>query len=131
MEDSWKEYEHLSELYKSYLSIMVNLGVFSFAAIGGVTSFVLTDNLNAETYLSWAVLMPLMLSLGLCFLYLKSIKPAKELEAALNKIGYQSLNVELVPHAYLLVYGVRLFALLYSAISLGLIILVVSLVVVA
>ena len=53
MDNEWKEYEHLTELYKSYLSIMVNLGVFSFAAIGGVSSFVLSSVQGSNNALHW------------------------------------------------------------------------------
>ncbi len=120
MDNEWKEYEHLTELYKSYLSIMVNLGVFSFAAIGGVSSFVLSSVQGSNDALHWVIIMPFLFSLGLASLYFKSIIPAKELEAALKKLGYQKLKVEVAPHAYLLVFGVRLLAWLYFLIAVGL-----------
>lgn len=119
--EKWREYEHLTDLYKTYLSIMVNLGVFSFAAIGGISSYVLANqNLGIEKY---AILFPLCFSLGLTYIYGISIKPAKELESSFNNIGNIQIQVELVPHAYLLTHGVFLFLALYVLIDIGLIVL--------
>ena len=118
MENNWREYEHLTELYKSYLNIMVTLGVFSFAGIGGVTSFILKDeDLGIEKY---GIFMPLFFSFGLAVLYSVSIKPACELRDTLEELGKNRLRVVLVPHAYLLIYGCFLLAILYSLISIGL-----------
>ena len=119
-EQKWKEYEHLTELYKTYLNVMVNLGAFSFAAIGGITTYILKD--DTSELQKWAILLPLFFSIGLTYLYVKSIKPAYELKNAFDKLGDQILNVELKPHAFLLKDGIVLLAILYAAISIGLIV---------
>jgi len=114
----WEQFNYLTELYKSYLSIMVNLGVFSFAAIGGVSSFIFSTK-EPELIVRWSILMPLGVSIGLAVLYAVSIRAATELKDALSILGAE-LEIALSPHAYLLVYGVALLAVLYSLITVGL-----------
>jgi len=122
--DKWKEYEHLTSLYKFYLTIIVSVGVFSFTTVGGITSYVL-NTINDINYLKkYVILLPLIFSMGLTYIYWRSIKPAQELKSALERIGKKELNVELVPHAYLLVHAIVLFFLLYLLIDLGLLVLI-------
>ena len=119
LQQKWDEYEHLTSLYSMYLGSMINLGVFSFAIIGGITTY----TLNSENTQKIAILFPLLLSLGLTYIYYKSYRPAKELIEAFNTLGDKILNVELKPHAFLLKDGVILFGLLYLLTSIGLLIL--------
>ncbi|WP_411992091.1 hypothetical protein [Agarivorans sp. DSG3-1] len=121
MDKWWQEYEHLTSLYKSYLGLMVNLGAFSFAAIGGLSAYILNDAQNK--ILGLGLLMPLVFSLGLSYLYFRSINPAQELRDALKKLGTKKLKVTCAPHAYLLVSAVRLFSILYGMIAIGLVVL--------
>ena len=109
-----EEYKLLVDLYKFYLCLMVSLGGFSFVIIS-FSSKIANDYNELKEY---AIFLPFAFSLGLVFIYLVSIKPAKELEAALNKIGNESLEAELVPHAFLLVRGVQLFLGLYILVAL-------------
>lgn len=115
--DKWNQYEHLTDLYKSYLGTMVNLGAFSFAAIGGVSSLIVSGDLKGIEKL--AIAMPLLFSFGLTIIYFRSITPARELNDALQELGSE-MEVKLTPHAYLLVNGVTLLALLYAVITIGL-----------
>lgn len=112
--EKFEEYKLLVDLYKFYLGLMVSLGSFSFAIIGAVSKFAI-ENGEFEKY---AICLPLLFSLGLTYIYLVSIKPAKELESSLNKLGNENLGAELVPHAFLLVKGVQLFLCLYIAVTL-------------
>lgn len=109
----FEEYKLLVDLYKFYLGLMVSLGGFSFAIIGGVSKFAI----EFEEFRAYAMLLPLFFSLGLVYIYWVSIRPAKELESSLNKLGNEDLEAELVPHAFLLVRGVQLFLCLYSVVT--------------
>lgn len=109
-----EEYKLLVDLYKFYLGLMVSMGGFSFAIIGFSSKLAI----DYREFKEYAIFLPFAFSFGLVYIYLVSIKPAKELEAVLKKIGNESLEAELVPHAFLLVRGVQFFLGLYILVSL-------------
>lgn len=118
----WDEYEHLTGLYGMYIGTMINLGIFSFAIIGGITTYVL----GKAGLQRLALVFPLLLSLGLTYIFIKSYRPAIELIQALDHLGDAILHVELKPHAFLLKHGVILFGLLYFITSVALFFLGIS-----
>ena len=118
----WTEYVHLTGLYGMYLETMIKLGVFSFAVIGGITTYVL----GVDGQQRIAIVFPLLLSVGLTYIFTMSYKPTKELIDAFDKLGDEVLGVELKPHAFLLQHGVILFVLLYLVTSVGLCMLGIS-----
>ncbi|MFT5731112.1 MAG: hypothetical protein ACI8PB_005305 [Desulforhopalus sp.] len=85
IDQKWKEYEHLTSLYSIYLQIIIKLGIFSYGIIGGITTYSL--KLDKASILNLSILFPIVLSLGVCFIYLRSIKPANELKDAIAHLG--------------------------------------------
>lgn len=120
----WKQYFHLCDLYKAYLTLMINLGGFSFATIGGVTSYVLSEMQEGRIE-RFGLFFPYIFSVGLCLLFVVSIKPAFELRDKIKLLG-KELNVVLIPHVYLLVFGIILLFVLYFVVSLALLFIAMS-----
>jgi hypothetical protein len=70
----WKQYALHIDLYKHYLTILVQYNVFFYAVTGAIVSFALTH--REIPYVRYALVLPLIMATGSSVIFLVSVKLA-------------------------------------------------------
>mgnify|MGYP001818098577 CR=1 FL=1 len=101
----WREYQHLTGLYVSYLDLVVKASVGVVFIVATVTTLVLA-NAEERPEIVWSLLPLALLCGGISWVAVKSINLAQELRARVRVLASQ-LEIGLAPHVEVLIYGAR------------------------
>ncbi|HEX8653951.1 MAG TPA: hypothetical protein VF693_01845 [Allosphingosinicella sp.] len=83
-DEAWKQYESLKDLYKFYVGQLVDFHRFYFAVVGGVVVYVLA---NRDGAVPFALLMPLVISVGGVVTFLFGIRKSRELTMSIRDVA--------------------------------------------
>ena len=82
--EAWKQYETLKDLYKFYVSQLVEFHRFYFAVAGALAVFVLASGKGATAL---ALFLPLTVSVGGVVTFLFGIRKSRELTEAIKGVA--------------------------------------------
>jgi hypothetical protein len=114
--DLWKKHKFLDGLYRFYLEQIISFHKFYLPVVGALVAYVLGHQSKA---LAFGLALPLIVSLGACFVFGSGVKEAEELNTAISKSA-QALGV-LATHAQMLVRATVAFLVLHIAIVVALV----------
>lgn len=106
-----EDYQRLSALFQFYLELVLKAFTFAIGIAGAVSAFVLGNDVADRTLAKYGLLLPALLCIGMGAAFLRSIRSARELDAALQNLR-DDLGRVLAPHAENLVAGLKGFGLL-------------------
>ena len=112
----WREYQHLSSLYVSYLDLVVKASVGIVFVVATVTTVVLA-NAEETPEIVWVLLPLALLCSGISWAAAKSIPLARELHDRFGVLA-SDLGIGLTPHVQILIYGARGAAVLAASTTL-------------
>src|SRR5215831_16155347 len=73
-----KRYQTEIDLYKFYLDIAIKGSLFAFGLTGALLSYYFT-NYKENRMLVWALLLPILLNAGFCYVFYHSIDASKRM----------------------------------------------------
>jgi hypothetical protein len=114
-EDLWRNYQLHIDLYKHYLTILIQMNTFSFSVSGAIIVYALT-HLENSLLTRWALPLPFALGilLGGFFLYARSLSPNTDI--LIQKLS-QGLGFNVFPATRLLKPLLLTFGLLHLFIA--------------
>lgn len=99
-EIKWNDFKMNVELHRSYLDLVIKLNMFYYAITGAIVSFHFA-NVNSEMA-KYALILPLLLSIGLSVLFLWSAVLAQTLRAHIRNTASE-LELNAYPEGIVLV----------------------------
>src|SRR5688572_4942077 len=96
----WREYQHLSNFYTSYLNLTVQYNTFYYGFVGVIFGIVL-NNYENRKQLAFVLLVPAFVSLALCYISWAGIPEVSELGTKLGDLR-RALKFRLAPHTSIL-----------------------------
>lgn len=118
------EYAKIIDLHKFYLEIGTRMTAWSFAIVGAVLTYVSQHAVSARS-VRFALVVPLVLSVGNAVLFLGSIWFARDFMVHVDAVQAR-LNATWRPHIELIVGMTASVGLLFFLLSIALAILMVS-----
>jgi hypothetical protein len=117
---AWKSLEIDIDLYKFYIQTLLKAAGFIFAVTGAIVSFYLSDVNHGNSLRLYSLVFPFLLNAGFCFVCFRGIGAAEVLGdehgETCGKLGFAH-PYDMTPLPRL----VRLFALAYGLVTVGLI----------
>lgn len=93
----WDDYEHLSELFRFYLDLVLKAFTFALGVSGAVVAFILGKDVQNLEIASFGLLLPSVLCIGMGVAFIRAIPSSRELTEALSSLKV-SLGLQLAPH---------------------------------
>jgi len=118
----WDQFEKLIDLHKFYFENLIKAAGFSLGLIGAIFTFVFAAKFEGEMTKRIALGLPVVISLGTLAVFCVGIVKTLDLAANVRKV--QKGLVEWRPHAEILVWMCGVFALVFLATSVGLLVLI-------
>ena len=97
----WKQYTVYVDLFKFYVDIAWKSTTWYYAITGAILAFYFNNADTANPFLQYALLLPIVLSLGLCVMYSIGAYQAKDLEKRMDYICGE-LGITGRPHVNIL-----------------------------
>jgi hypothetical protein len=116
----WRQYSLYTDLYKLYITSVIQGSTFVCAITGGMISYSFVHaNINV---LRWALVLPTAINLGVTFLYLGGLRPLGIQNQQTETIA-KKLDLEGFPSYFVLKTLLLLFGALHLLTVLGLVLL--------
>ncbi len=117
----WRQYSLQVELYKFYLDLVIKLNIFHYAVTGAVLSFYFSRP-QETALLKYSLILPAVMSaaFGAVFVYAAQLLgiTREEVFNIRDKLEFES-----APEFQVLTLGLRVFAILFFLITIGLVVL--------
>jgi hypothetical protein len=113
---TWRQFTLYTDLYKSYITAVIQLSAFVFAVSGGMVSYLLAHSTIPD--LRWSLLLPMAFNVGVVVLYFLGLWPLDRQYKATQSFA-QKLNTPGVPSYLLLWFMLWLFSILHALSTLG------------
>jgi uncharacterized membrane protein YbhN (UPF0104 family) len=118
----WDQFKELIDLHKFYFDQILKGAAFSFAIVGGISSYILTNNIRDPRTLVIALMVPALLSLGTCFVGAVGSIKVRELGNQV-RASQKKLGLTWRAHAEILFWMCAPLAALFFLIAVGLLML--------
>jgi hypothetical protein len=113
----WRQYALYADLYKTYITAVIQLSAFVYAITGGMVSYFLVN--SHVVPLRWALFLPVIFNAGITILCLGSLPLLSAQHCATMEIGVR-LKLTTVPSYFLLRLLLILFGILHLLTLIGL-----------
>lgn len=122
-EDLWKEFDKNIDLYRFYLELVLKTSIFIFGITGAITSYYFSN--ASKPLIKLSLMLPLIMNAGFTYLCFKGATFVDILDK-----DHESLSEELGTRLALTLNPLhevlRLFAILYALVSIGLAVILVT-----
>jgi hypothetical protein len=110
-EVQWRQYALYTDLYKTYITAVIQLSAFVFAVSGGMVSYYLANSKVAP--LHWSLLLPGLFNAGVTVLYVRGFPLLKKQHDETVRI-LRKFNFDVVPSYILVKFMLGLFGVLHA-----------------
>jgi hypothetical protein len=117
----WKQYIVYVDLFKVYVDNALRPCIWFYAITGALLSFYIDHIGSGQPYLPYALLFPMLFSIGFCIGYLRSARQVEELRIRFDYIQEQ-LRLPGRPHVEFLSGFLRLAGVLFGLVGIALLV---------
>jgi hypothetical protein len=117
----WKQYMVYVDLFKLYVDSAWRPCVWFYAITGVLLSFYVDHLSSDQSYLPYALLLPVLFSAGFCVVYLRGAKQVEDLRVKLDYLQEQ-LGLPGRPHVEFLSDFLRLAGVLFGLVGVALVV---------
>jgi hypothetical protein len=117
----WKQYLVYVDLFKLYVDSAWRPCVWFYAITGVLLSFYVDHESSDQSYLPYALLLPILFSIGFCFVYFRGAKQVEDLRVKLDYIQ-EHLGLPGRPHVEFLSDFLRLAGVLFGLVGVALVV---------
>jgi hypothetical protein len=103
---SWRQFALYTDLYKTYVTAVIQLTAFVFAVSGGMVSYLLAN--PDAVPLRWSLVLPILFNAGIAVLYFWGLWPLSRQHEESKRLAHQ-LGATGVPSYLVVVFMLRLF----------------------
>lgn len=111
-----KNYDVHTDLLKFYLDLVVKANTFHYAVTGAIVSYCLAH--SSEPLVRLALWLPVLMSIGNCWLFAFGAKQSVWVTQELRNIG-QALGYKVIPDARVLTAALAVAAILCGLVAVG------------
>jgi hypothetical protein len=115
----WKQYNVYVDLFKFYVDTTLKATTWFYAITGAILTYYFANADTSLFLLRFSLILPLLLSLGLCAIFALGVTQMQELDHNLNYIR-KELRLPGKPHVNVLTWFLRLGTILFFFVSTGL-----------
>jgi hypothetical protein len=121
----WEQFRELIELHKFYFANIIKGATFAFGIVGAVVSYVITSSIRDSPGVWIALAIPILLSFSTSFVALLGAIKTYDLSAQVQTMQ-SKLKLAWRPHSEILPWITGVFAVLFFAAAVGLVVLAVD-----